>query len=89
MLTNINKSMKRVFTAFRGLDTMPRKVVKYGSILFVMMLVSGLGLLLLNSIVLSYSSYLDLIAKSIVKTSFQVAAEVIIGALILDFVFKK
>jgi hypothetical protein len=89
MLTNINKSLERVFTAFRGMGTMPRIVVKYGCVLFLIMLVSGLGLLLLNSTVFSYSSYLDLIAKSIVKTSFQVEAEIIIGALILDFAFKK
>lgn len=89
MLTNINKNLERVYTAFNNLSILSRKVIKYGCILFLVMLVSGLVLLLLNANVLSYSSYLDLVAKSIVKTSFQIAAEVIIGGLILDFVFKK
>ncbi len=86
---NLNRNLERVFFAFTNLGKLPRKVIKYGTVLFVIMLVAGLVLMLLNSMVFSFSSYLDLVAKSIVKTSFSIAAEVVIGGLILDYVFKK
>lgn len=89
MQTNINKSLERIFTAFTALGTLSKKVIKYGSILFLILLVTGLVLMLLNYTVLSYSSYLDMVAKSVIKTSFSIAAEIIIGGLVLDYAFKK
>lgn len=44
---------------------------------------------LLNTTVLNYDSYMDLVSKSLVKISFSIAAEAVIGGLVLDFVFKK
>lgn len=86
---NINKNLEQISTAFINLGSVPKKVIRYGLILFLIVLVSGLVLLLLNSTLLCYSSYLDMVAKSIVKTSFSIAAEVVIGGLVFDYVFKK
>lgn len=89
MLFNLTESIEKIYKAFNKMAKLPKLLLKYGSIFFIVLLFVGTVLILLNNTFLSFDSYLDLVSKSIVKISFSIAAEVIIGSLILDYVFKK
>ena len=89
MQFNLSKNLEKIFTAFGKMAKLPKSVMKYGCIVFLVLLTAGSITALLNITVLNYDSYLDLVSKSLVKTSFSIAAEAVIGGLVLDFVFKK
>ena len=89
MQFNMAQKLKKIATAFGKIEKLPKALLRYGCIVFLILLTVGSVLALLNNTVLNYNSYLDLVSKSLVKTSFSIAAEAIIGGLILDFVFKK
>jgi hypothetical protein len=89
MLLNLYKNIAKIVSTFDKMSKMPKMILKYGCIIFLAILFAGTVLVLLNNKFLSYDSYLDLVSKSIVKISFSIAAEAIIGSLILDYVFKK
>ncbi len=89
MLINLSKNIEKIFDAFGKLEKLPKILLKYGSIVFFTLFLVGTVLVLLNNTVMVYDNYMDLVSKSIVKVSFSIAAEVIIGCLIIDYVSKK
>lgn len=89
MQFNLSKKVEKIITAFEKMAKLPKALMKYGCIAFLVLLAAGSVMALLNITVLNYDSYLDLVSKSLVKTSFSIAAEAVIGGLVLDFVFKK
>jgi len=89
MQSNLAKSIEKIYTAFNKMDKLPKALIKYGCYVFLALFLIGNVMVLLNNVVLPYDSYLDLVSKSIVKVSFSIAEEVIIGALIMDFLFKR
>jgi hypothetical protein len=86
---NRTEYLKRIITAFSKIQPLPKALLKYGMYAFLVMLAIGSVMVLLNSAVLPYNSYFDMVSKEIVKTSFIIAAEAIIGSLAIDFAFKK
>lgn len=89
MLFNLAKNLKQIVSTFEKMGKVPKALMKYGCITFLVLLAAGSIMALLNITVLEYDSYMDLVSKSLVKTSFSIAAEAVIGGLVLDFVFKK
>ncbi len=89
MQTNMYKNIEKIRTAFGNIGKLPKALIKYGCYVFFVLLTIGSVLVLLNNTVLPHNSYLDLVSKSIVTTSFTIAAEAIIGGLVIDFVFSK
>ena len=89
MQFNISQNLEKIVNAFGKMQKMPKALMKYGCMLFLGMLAVGSIVLLLNYSLLSYDSHTVLVAKSLIKTSFTIAAEAIIGGLVLDYVFKK
>lgn len=89
MQSNIAKSIKRIISQFVKLERIPKALLKYGSQVFLALLAIGTLLVILSRSVLGYDSYFEFVALNIVKSSFTVFAEVVIGALVMDFVFKK
>ncbi len=83
------KNFEKIVTAFGKIGKLPKVLMKYGCIAFLVLLAAGSVMALLNIAVLNYDPYIDLVSKSLVKTSFSIAAEAVIGGLVLDFVFKK
>lgn len=71
------------------MEKLPKALIKYGCIIFLGLFLAGTVMVLLNYTVLTWNSYFDLVSKSLVKTSFTIGAEAVIGGLVLDFVFKK
>ena len=83
------KNMEKIVSAFKKIGKVPKALMKYGCIVFLVLLTAGSVMALLNITVVEYSTYLDLVSKSLIKISFSIAAEAVIGGLVLDFVFKK
>ncbi|MGI6669395.1 MAG: hypothetical protein ACOX4M_08520 [Acetivibrionales bacterium] len=84
---NRTKYIKKIITAFGEIHPLPKALLKYGVYAFLGLLSIGSVMVLLNNTVLPYNSYHDMVSKEIVKTSFVIAAEVIIGSLAIDFHF--
>lgn len=89
MQQNIGKSLKKIHNAFTKMEKLPKALIKYGCIVFLGLLFTGTVMVLMNYTVLPYNSYFDLVSKSIVKISFTIGAEAVIGGLVLDFLFKR
>lgn len=89
MQSNLAKNIEKIRTAFSKMGNLPKALIKYGSYVFLALFLVGTILVLLNNTLLPYNSYFDMVSKAIVTTSFTLAAEAIIGGLVMDFVFKR
>lgn len=83
------KKYEKIISAFNNMQKLPKTLIKYGTYIFTGIFVTGMILVILNNTVLQFNPYLDMVSKEIVKTSFVIAAEAIIGGLIMDYVFRK
>lgn len=89
MQSIIVKGIEKIFTQFKKLEHIPKLLLKYGTQAFLALFAVGTLLVVMNHFMIGYDSYFEFIALNIVKSSFTVFAEVVLGALIMDFVFKK
>jgi hypothetical protein len=83
------KNIKKILTALNSIQKLPMALIKYGSLLSAALFTIGAVLVILNNTVLPYNSFFDMVSKEIVKTSFVLGAEAIIGGLVMDFVSKR
>ena len=84
-----SNNIRKIKKAFGSMNKPSKALLKYGSYAFLMLFIIGAVLVILNHTILPYNYYFDLASKELVKTSFVIAAEVVIGSLAMDFVFKK
>lgn len=89
MQSNLTKGIERIFTSFDSLNSLTKTMIKYGIQTFFALFALGVFLVAYTHTSLNGDSYFEFIATSIVKSSFTILAEVIIGGLIIDFIFKK
>jgi hypothetical protein len=89
MQINRENKLEKIFTALSKMDKYPKAVIKYGSQIFLFLFASGTFLMAYNLTMQKFDSYCEFVATSIVKTSFIILAEAVIGGLIIDYVFKK
>ncbi|MGI6778648.1 MAG: hypothetical protein ACOX7R_11775 [Acetivibrionales bacterium] len=89
MQTNLAKKIEKVFSALNNIDKFPRKIIKYGSHAFLMLFATGTAMVVYNRTVLGYDPYFEFVSMSLVKTSFTILAEAVIGGLLIDFIFNK
>lgn len=85
----IRQHIEKIFAEFNKLNKFPKAIIKYGIQAFFALFILGTLLVALNHSALDYDFYLELIATTIVKSSFTILAEVVIGGLLIDFVLKK
>jgi hypothetical protein len=85
--TDKTKNLEKIQSAFSKLDKNTKRVLKAGTILALVVLAAGTLLLLLNHTAFNYDPYIEYVSNSVIKASFTILAEVIIGSLLLDFVF--
>ncbi|NLK86959.1 MAG: hypothetical protein GX279_05655 [Clostridiaceae bacterium] len=83
------KKIEKIISAFSKLQKLPKTLIKYGLYIFTGIFVIGMILVILNNTVLHFDPYLDMVSKETVKTSFIIAAEAVIGGLIMDYAFRK
>lgn len=89
MQTNIANSLKKIILELAKIGTFSRAILKYGTQAFFALLALGTFLIVLNKIYLGFDLYLQYTAISVIKNSFVILAEVVIGGLIIDYILKK
>jgi hypothetical protein len=87
--TNINKNIEKIFSEFYKLNPFTKTVIKRGTQICLTLLILGTVLIFLNHTQFNYDLNYEFIATSIVKNSFTILAEVVIGGLLIDYVFNK
>ncbi|MCX8130222.1 MAG: hypothetical protein N3I35_09005 [Clostridia bacterium] len=85
----MNKGIQKIFTEFYRLNSFTKTVIKRGTQLCLLLLTLGTVMIFLNRVHFSYDSYYEFIATSVIKNSFIILAEVIVGGLLIDYVFNK
>lgn len=86
---NFANSLKKLMVEFEKIGSFSRAILKYGLQAFTALLVLGTLLIVYNMTYLGFDVYLQLTAISLIKKSFIILAEVIIGSLIIDYVLKR
>lgn len=89
MQTNLVKKIEKIFLALKEVDKYPKMIIKYGAYAFLLLFAIGTALVVYNRTMLNYDPYYEFVAMSIVKVSFTILAEAVIGGLLIDYVFKK
>ena len=89
MQFNLSKSIRKIYTAFINLGKLPKYIIKYGSLVFLILFAAGTFLFVYNRAVLNYEPYFEFIATSIIKTSFTILAEAVVGGLLIDYIIGK
>lgn len=89
MQTNLSKKVERIFNRFDQIGSLSKAIIKYGSLVFLLIFALGTVLVVFNREALNYNDYLEFIADSFIKSSFTIFAEAIIGGLLMDYFFRK
>lgn len=84
-----SRNLRKIMNAFGSMNKLPKALLKYGSYAFLMLFTIGTVLVILNHTILPYNFYFDFVSKELVKTSFAIGAEIVIGSLVMDFAFKR
>lgn len=85
----ITKKINKVINELSKLNKHTKLVIRWGGNIFLILFALGTLLIVLNRKTLNYNSYMEFIAMSIIKASFTILAEIIIGGLSIDYVFNK
>lgn len=88
MQSNLVKKLEKIFEAFGKMGNLPKSIIRYGAHAFLALFIIGTVMVVYNHVT-NYDLYLEFIAKTIIKSSFTILAETVIGGLIIDFVFGK
>lgn len=89
MHTNITKRLEKIMVEFGKINPFAKGIIKYGMQAFLGLLALGTFLIIYNTKFLGFDLYMQFTAISIIKNSFIILAEVVIGALLIDFILKK
>jgi len=89
MFAGLKTGLERILIKLTELSGIPKKLVKIGFILFILIFAAGTFIVVSNRYFFPYDSYYDFIGNQLVKNSFSVLAEFIVGAVGMDFVFGK
>jgi hypothetical protein len=87
--TNRTKNIEKIISAFNNMQKLPKTLIKFGIYVFLVIYVIGTVLVILGNTVLPYDPYFDMVSKEIVKVSFVLAAEAVIGSVVMDYVFRS
>jgi len=89
MQANLKQSIKKIVLELSKLGTLPKSIIKYGAWIFLGVFAFGTLLIVLNRTVYSYDLYYEFLAINIIKASFTLLAEAVIGGILIDFFMKK
>jgi len=81
--------VEKIKSAFNRMHKFPRTLIKLGTYIFLAIFIIGAVLVILNNTLLPYNSYFDMVSKELVRTSFIIAAEFVIGSIVMDYVSKR
>lgn len=85
----MNKNVEKVIKEFSELGKIPKIVLQTGSRVFISIIMAGTLLITFNHLNPVFNTYIEFAANSLVKTSFAILAETVIGGLLLDYAIKR
>ena len=89
MFAKIPKNIELIIKSFKQLNSFSKKVLKYGIIISTLIYLAGATLTFVNIYIIEFNFYNDFLSKLIMKNSFLILAQVIIGALFADFICAR
>lgn len=89
MQLNNMKKIERIAKQFNKINRLSKIIIKYGFFTFFALFLLGALTILMYQTVFYSNSYIYYLGTQIVKTSFTIPAEVIIGGLVIDFIAEK
>jgi len=89
MNSNMSKNIEKIAHEFGKISRFTKSMLKYSARIFLALFALGTIIVVLNHSIFNYESYIEFIARQIIKSSFIVFAELVIGALLLDYLFNK
>jgi len=89
MYFNMTKNIEKIKSEFNNLGKTNKIIIKAGSIISLILLILGAILIICNHFFLDKDLFYELVARTLVKNSFTILAEAVIGGLILDYLFNK
>lgn len=89
MQPDLNKRIAKIFTEFNKIGKLSKAIIKYGTQFFLALFAVGTLLVIINHTRLNYDLYIEFIARSVIKSSFTIFAEAVIGGLLMDYIFRK
>lgn len=89
MQKNIQKAFTKIIKEFSGLHRMTKKMIFLGLNLSLLTIIGGTALMVVNRTLISFNPYFDYVSMEIVNKGFAIFAEVIIGCILIDFLFRR
>ncbi len=89
MLINLSKNIKKLFEAFEKIDKFPRLLICYGFKFILLILIIGAFSFLINQNSISPDLSLYIFSTSLIKSSYTILAEIVIGSLVIDYIIKN
>jgi len=89
MYSNISKKLEMIFTSFEKLNKITKSIIKYGTLISICLLLIGTILIVTNGSSGNFDINLYFAATSLVKVSFTLLAEAIIGGILVDYISSK
>lgn len=89
MQLNNMKKIEKIAKEFNKINHLSKLIIKYGIGAFIALFLVGALIILLYQTIFYSNDYTYYLGTLIVKTSFTILAEAIIGGLIIDFVASK
>ncbi|GAE89103.1 hypothetical protein [Acetivibrio straminisolvens] len=89
MQLNNMKKIEKIAKEFNKINRLSKLIIKYGFFTFIAMFLLGALTILMYQTVLYSNDYTYYLGTLIVKTSFTILAEAVIGGLVIDFITAK
>ncbi|MDP4182957.1 MAG: hypothetical protein Q8942_17955 [Bacillota bacterium] len=89
MYINLTKNIQKIISEFNNLAKINKLIIKIGALISFILLISGALLITCNYFFLNKDLFYQLVARTLVKNSFTILAESVIGSLVMDYLFKK
>jgi hypothetical protein len=86
MQRDAGNKFEKIINRFKNLGKLPTAIIKYGSVISLLLFTAGTALFIYNKAGTDYTTYTEFVSMSIVECSFTILAESIIGGLLIDFV---
>ncbi|NLP14319.1 MAG: hypothetical protein GX383_07620 [Clostridium sp.] len=85
MQSNNFKKIEKITEKFNKMNRLSRLIIKYGTQAFMLMFFLGILTILLYKTIPGFNDYTFYLGTQIIKISFSVFAQAVIGGLLIDF----
>ncbi len=89
MNLNLSKHIEKIFFEFNKINKLSKSIIKFGSLAFLLLFAVGTIIVVVNNSIISFEPYIQLIAHSIIKSSFIIFAESVVGGIAIDYIMGK